>query len=280
MASSGSAMGKSQPAKMTRRERWLRQPPSPPPKGIQLLPSVKFEFDADQRKLLAALLPKAPHDLTEFFRQTESDVSWYLSAKKRRDGASSPAVLRDKLLKLRGQACSFLEALAEITNAPARYAPDSEVLSTLLNVSNRDVARRLDTELRGFVAAVDAACTQSQEDIEAQLSELQHKGISSPTIAQLMSLSMTARYRKRIEAHVGGQWKPIERELVRRLALSYQRLFGDDLTSSRNSPFYEFIHAVFQYANPDAYINAEEHRRIVEEVIAALRDTTSTPNGT
>lgn len=248
------------------------------PRGIRLLPAARFQFNEDQRSTLARILKLSKTDLREFLDQVETHVRQYLTDRLRREGASPPARLRQKLLRIRARTLALLEVLTDASSSSYPYSHDGYVMRTLISFEGRalcpsefDIIGQLRRRLQLLVAVIDAAQAGGVQELEEQLNNLQQEEPEAIDLARCLGLYTRVKYRKTLSARPGRPEKTAEYRLIARVAKSYQSLPGKAPTVSRGSHFFEFVHQVFAYALPNEHVDAPEYRRLIEKAVASLR---------
>ena len=270
--------------KKSSRSDWMRQVPDPPKDGIRLWPEITFKFTVDQKDQLAEILGKPTGEVTALLDRIEQHVGEYLGIRKRARGASPPAELRDKIVRVRGQACTLLESLAEVNSAPASLSPDGDALWTLLSFydppltsGDPGVARRVDAELRQLVETIDRVLALDVQEIESQKERLQQ--VRNPkrnlkkmldNLLQHQDLSLQLQYRRKIEARRGAPEKAAERNLTLAIVRSYEDNMGAISGHSPATPFYMFVQTVLNIAIPeDDAMDATAHRTVIDSAMQA-----------
>lgn len=259
--------------------RWRRQLPSPPPQGIRLLPHKEFKFDEHQRDYLSNVLEKPRPIADAFLDEVESSLSHYLTFRMRQKHASTPAELYYKMARIRGMACSLIEALVEVNLTPGGYTPDGEALNVILNTVDNDgelrrtsTTRSLDTQLREFVHNIDAALDGKLPELEGRLRRSNSAAWTPENICSTWMLTTMRDYHQRIKTSRGAPKEVGLRQAIRQMALAYEAAFGNLPGHSPGTPFFRFIHRVLNYAQPQSHESTTKHRDLISSVFTEIAE--------
>lgn len=268
----------------------VRQPPqvAPSPRtGIRLIPQSDFKLTARQRTDLVTVLRSQGKNTQLFLDDSECHVRQFLSRMRHEKRKRRPSDLRDRLLKIRGQASELLQSVAAINSSPSQYRPSSGAIGALLHLSDPShidckdrIAQRIEDDLRDFISAIDRAMEMDRasviEELQAMpLNRSRRHGASKFGLLLAQAMALEA-----IHVHSGAPPKAADRELIRNVLESYQKRFGEIRKYSPGASLHAFIQELFRYSSPaDANANEKHRTYLIKDEAAQLKKQHASKRG-
>lgn len=252
-----------------------------------MIPQSDFKFTDRQRTELATVLKLQGKNTQPFLDDSECHARRFLSRKRHEKRKRRPSDLRDRLLKIRGQASELLQSVVAINSSPSQYRPSSGAIGALLHLSDPSnidckdrIAHRIEDDLRDFISAIDRAMEIDRASVIEELQVMPLNGSRRHVASKFGLLLAQAMALEAIHVHSGAPPKAADRELIRNVLESYQKRFGAIRNYSPGAPLHAFIQMLFMYSSPtDASANEKHRTYLIKDEAAQLKKRHASKRG-